>query len=104
MKRSILNYSFFLLVLGLCSCSKNWVDTKPNGLASSAYLWDNESDATKGTAALYVAMKDEPTWGRNLSWMQNASDDLIVGRTKPDAENIKNFICTGNEDYMTGGW
>ena len=104
MKFSILKYSFFLSVLGLCSCSKNWVDTKPNGTASSAYLWDNETDATRGTAALYIAMKDEPTWGRNLFWMQNASDDLIVGRPKAKAENIKNFVCTGNEDYMAGGW
>src|SRR5947209_3636206 len=98
MKRTILNYLFILSVLGLSSCSKNWVDTKPNGTASSAYLWDNDADATKGTAALYVAMKDEATWGRNLFWMQNGSDDLIVGRPKAKAENIKNFVCTGQED------
>ena len=100
----MIKYLPFLSVLLFCSCSKNWVDTKPNGTPSSAYLWDDSTDVIKGTAALYVAMKDEPTWGRNLFWMQNASDDLIVGRTKPDAQNIKNFVCTGHEDYMAGGW
>jgi len=95
---------FILPMLILCSCSKNWVDTKPNGTASSAYLWDGETNVTKGTAALYVSMRFESTWGRDLFWMQNASDDLIVGRSKAKAENIKNFICTGSEDYMTGGW
>jgi len=49
-------------------------------------------------------MRFESTWGRNLFWMQNASDDLIVGRAKAKAENIKNFVCTGHEDYMSDGW
>jgi len=104
MKRSILNYFLFLPILICCSCKKSWVDTKPNGTPSAAYLWDGETDVIKGTAALYVPMKDEETWGRNLFWMQNASDDLIVGRVKADAQNIKNFVCTGREGYMTGGW
>lgn len=95
---------FILPMLILCSCSKNWVDTKPNGTASSVYLWDGETNVTKGTAALYVSMRFESTWGRDLFWMQNASDDLIVGRPKANAENIKNFVCTGHEGYMSQGW
>jgi hypothetical protein len=102
MKRSL--YICFLLLLVFCSCKKSWVDTKPNGTASTAYLWDGEKDVTQGVAALYVPMAYESTWGRDLFWMQNASDDLIVGRSKANAENIKNFVCTGNEGYMTQGW
>ena len=104
MKRSI--FLYFLLLSGLMfsSCKKDWVDTKPNGTPSAAYEWNGEDMITKATAALYVPMRYESTWGRNLFWMQNASDDLIVGRSKADAENIKNFVCTGREGYMSGGW
>src|SRR5579859_7414434 len=92
-----------LLIL-FSSCSKNWVDTKPNGNPSTAYLWSDSSDVIKGTAGLYVAMRYESTWGRDLFWMQDASDDFIVGRPKPNGQNIKNFVCTGREGYMAQGW
>jgi hypothetical protein len=104
MQRSIYIYFLLLPALIFSSCSKNWVDTKPNGAPSSVYLWDGETNVIKGTAALYVAMRFESTWGRDLFWMQDASDDLIVGRPKANGENIKNFICTGREGYMAQGW
>lgn len=91
------------LTLSLGSCN-DWVDTKPNGASTTAYFWDSEDDVIKGVAALYVPMRYESTWGRDLFWMQNASDDLIVGRSKADGENIKNFIPSGNEGYMSSGW
>jgi len=103
MKRAII-YSTILAGLMLGSCKKDWVDTKPSGTPSAAYQWSGTDMVTKSIAALYVPLRYESTWGRNLFWMQNASDDLIVGRSKADAENIKNFICTGREDYMAGGW
>ena len=92
--------SMFLLV----SCGEDYVDTKPYGLPTTAYFWQSDEDVTKAVGAMYSPMLDEPTWGRNLFWMQGASDDIIVGRAKADGENIKNFICSGREGYMTGGW
>src|SRR5579871_3928898 len=100
MKRILFINFWLIFALLLGSCKKNWVDTKPNGAPSAAYQWNGTDMVTKSTAALYVSMRYENTWGRNLFWMQNASDDLIVGRPKPAAENIKNFVCTGAEDYM----
>ena len=97
-------YIMVLLLAAFSSCKKSWVDTKPNGNPSTAYLWDDDADAIKGTAALYVSMRYEATWGRDLFWMQDASDDLIVGRAKADAQNIKNFTCTGHEGYLSTGW
>lgn len=101
-KHSIL--SGLALMLSLTACNEKWVDTKPNGESTTAYFWDSEDDVIKGVASMYVAMRDEATWGRDLFWVQNASDDLIVGRSKADGENIKNFIPSGNEGYLTGGW
>lgn len=91
------------LVAGLSSCTK-WVDTKPNGAPTTAYFWQSDNDVLKATAAMYESMKEEATWGRDLFWVQDASDDLIVGRPKTDGENIKNFIPSGREDYLKEGW
>lgn len=104
MKRSIVIYLLSISTLLLSSCKKDWVDTKPNGTSSTAYQWDGETNVAKSVAALYVAMRYESTWGRDLFWMQDASDDLIVGRSKADGENIKNFVCSGREGYMSTGW
>jgi len=99
------NIYFILLTLLLStSCSKDWVDTKPNGLPTTAYFWQSEEDINKAVAAMYVSLRYESTWGRNLFWVQASSDDLIIGRTKADAENIKNFICSGREGYTVGAF
>ena len=89
---------------GLAGCKKNWEDTKPNGLISSAYLWTGEENLKKGIAAIYANLGHESTFGRDFFYMQNASDDVITGRPKADADNMKNFIPTGREGYMTVGW
>mgnify|MGYP001556950273 FL=1 len=98
MKRKI-NYILLLTVLAtvMSACGDKWVDTKPNGAPTTAYFWQSDNDVKIGTAALYVTMRNESTWGRDLFWIQDASDDLIVGRAKADAENIKNFIPSGRE-------
>ncbi|MDQ0107643.1 hypothetical protein J2T02_002764 [Chitinophaga terrae (ex Kim and Jung 2007)] len=96
-------YFFLAAMIGLSACSK-WVDTKPNGAPTTAYFWQSDADIIKAVAAMYETTKDESTWGRDLFWVQDASDDLIVGRAKADGENIKNFIPSGREGYLTGGW
>ncbi len=93
-----------LLALSMNSCKKGWIETKPNGSPTTAYFWQSDADVVKAVASIYVPMKNEATWGRDLFWVQNASDDLIVGRVKADGENIKNFIPSGREGYLTGGW
>lgn len=89
--------------VGLSACSK-WVDTKPYGPPSTGFFWQSDADLKKATASLYETMPNESTWGRDLFWVQDASDDLIVGRSKANGENIKNFIPTGSEGYLADGW
>lgn len=95
---------YILLIIGLPACNRDWVDTKPNGEPTTAFFWQSDDDLLKGVAAMYVPLRYESTWGRDLFWVQVASDDLVVGRVKADAENIKNFIPTGREGYMATGW
>lgn len=94
----------FLMLTGLFSSCKDWVDTKPNGDITTAYFWKSEDDVDKAVASMYVPFRYESTFGRDLFGMQNASDDLITGRVKADFDNIKNFIPTGREGYMSNGW
>jgi hypothetical protein len=58
---------FILLALVLTtSCEQDWVDTKPYGLPTTAYFWQSEEDINKAVAAMYVPMRYESTWGRDL--------------------------------------
>ena len=101
---SIYKLSLVALMAFATSCDENWVDTKPNGEPTTAFFWKSEDDVKKAVASMYVPMRYESTWGRNLFWMQNASDDLVTGRVRAESDNIKNFNVTGREGGMTGGW
>lgn len=103
--KSRINYICLLafFTVGFSACKK-WVDSKPYGPPSTAYFWQSDNDLKKATASLYETMAYESTFGRDLFYMQDASDDLIVGRSKANAENIKNFIPSGREGYLTAGW
>ncbi len=70
-----------VLLLSMSACNEDWVDTKPNGQPTTAYFWNSDDDVIKALAGMYVPLRYESTWGRNLFWVQNASDDLIVGRS-----------------------
>lgn len=92
------------LTLSISSCNEEWVDTKPNGEPTTAFFWKSEDDVNKAVAAMYVPFRYESTWGRNLFWMQNASDDLVTGRVRAESDNIKNFNITGRESGISDGW
>lgn len=88
----------------LNACKKDWIDTKPNGTPTVAFFWKTNEDIQNAVKAMYAPFANESTWGRDLFWMQIAGDDLIVGRSNANANNIKNLIPTGREGYMAQGW
>lgn len=97
-------FTLAVLALSISSCDDGWVDTKPNGEPTTAFFWKSEDDVNKAVAAMYVPLAYENTWGRNLFWMQNASDDVITGRVRAESDNIKNFNITGREGSIAGCW
>lgn len=103
MKRAIIVLLAFLGILS-SGCKKSWVDTKPNGAPANIYLWTSATEVQLGVNAIYRHIRDESNFGRNLFFMQNGGDDQVVGLLKIDADNIKNFICTGREPYMAQAW
>lgn len=81
------------------SCTKQ-LDISPEGAPSSQNFWKTEQDAIKAEASMYEKYNEEDYYGRGMFWFINASDDMVTGRNKPEADNIKNF----NRSYIGGGY
>lgn len=81
------------------SCEKQ-LDITPEGSPSAQNFWKTEQDAIKAEAGMYQKYNEEDYYGRGMFWFINASDDMVTGRNKPEADNIKNF----NRNYIGGGY
>lgn len=81
------------------SCDKQ-LDITPEGSPSAQNFWKTEQDAIKAEAGMYEKYNEEDYYGRGMFWFINASDDMVTGRNKPEADNIKNF----NRNYIGGGY
>jgi hypothetical protein len=78
-------------MIGAAGCSKSTLDITPEGTPTSGNFWKIEADAIKAANALYEQFDGEEFYGRGYMWYINASDDMVVGRSNAQAENIKNF-------------
>ncbi len=87
------------LVAVLHSCSKK-LDITPQGAPTSSTYWRTEQDAQLGVNAMYAYLDQDNFYGRGLFWFINASDDMVTGRVKPEADNIRNF----NSSYIGGSY
>ncbi|GGH07101.1 RagB/SusD family nutrient uptake outer membrane protein [Mucilaginibacter phyllosphaerae] len=99
-----------LLVLSVAAfiqgCKKSTLDNiKPTGTPTTSNFWKTAADAQQAANGLYEKQSNsEDMYGRGFFWFINASDDMVVGRTSGDRENIKNFVCTGNEGSIYAPW
>ncbi|UII26753.1 RagB/SusD family nutrient uptake outer membrane protein [Fulvivirga maritima] len=100
------NLKYLLIIwMGMfASCSDDFLDIKPEGTPTDANFWSTEEDAIAASNALYSLFTDDEMVGRGYFWFINASDDMVTGRVKADPDNMKNFICTGDEDYIRNIW
>ncbi|MBV8251728.1 MAG: RagB/SusD family nutrient uptake outer membrane protein [Chitinophaga sp.] len=103
MKKTI--YAFSILAgLSFTACNKK-LDVVPEGSPSLGNFWQTSQDATSGVNAMYEQFDDENFYGRGCFWFIDASDDMVVGRGKPEAENIKNFNSSFiGGSYTDGQW
>ncbi len=85
----------------LSSCSDDFTELTPKGGATEANYWQTTADAEAGVNAMYYYMGDEDMFSRGFMWYINASDDMVTGRVKATADNIKNFNLTGDEGYSS---
>lgn len=101
------NIKYILLVLlaiQLASCSEDFLQRLPEGAPSSANFWLTDTDAIQGTNAIYSKLGAEEMYGRGYMWLINASDDMIDGRNKGVAGELKNFTSNGNVGYLNDSW
>lgn len=56
----------------------------------------SDAQAMQTVYALYEWQYKEGTMGRGFFWYENASDDMVTGRTQAEADNIKNFVDNGS--------
>lgn len=78
------------LAISLTSCDRE-LDIAPQGPPTEATFWNTEYDLITGANAMYRLIYDSEFYGRGLFWYINASDDMITGRSKGEADNAKNF-------------
>lgn len=81
------------------ACTKQ-LDIIPEGPPSAGNFWKTPQDAIKAQAGMYENYDDEDFYGRGMYWFINASDDMVTGRNKAQADNIKNF----NRTYVGGSY
>jgi len=82
------------LVSVLTSCDK-FLEFEPYGQPADLGNVSDEQ-AIQTIYALYEWQYREGTTGRGFFWYENASDDMVTGRTQAEAANIKNFIDNGS--------
>ncbi|WP_129716154.1 RagB/SusD family nutrient uptake outer membrane protein [Pedobacter sp. SYP-B3415] len=97
MKTTLKYLACALVALGACT---KQLDIAPEGSPSAGNFWKTKEDALKAEAGMYENYNDENFYGRGMFWFINASDDMVTGRNKPEADNIKDF----NKNYIGGGY
>ncbi|MBW2962091.1 RagB/SusD family nutrient uptake outer membrane protein [Mesonia aestuariivivens] len=90
---------FSIAALMFTSCSDDFTDVNSKGSVSYGNFWKTADDVNLAVNGMYEEMKTSEMFGRGFFWYINASDDMITGRIKADADNVKNFVCTGDEGY-----
>jgi starch-binding outer membrane protein, SusD/RagB family len=94
-------YMALLLIVVIAGCTDDFTDLTPLVGATEANYWQTEEDAWAAVNSMYYYMGDEDMFSRGFMWYINASDDMVTGRTKAVADNIKNFNLDGSEGYAS---
>ncbi|MCY1722639.1 RagB/SusD family nutrient uptake outer membrane protein [Prolixibacteraceae bacterium Z1-6] len=94
----------FFLTIQFVGCSEDFLERTPKGAPSSSNFWMTDNDAILGTNAIYSKLDAEEMYGRGYMWLINASDDMIDGRNKGVAGELKNFVSDGNVGYINDSW
>lgn len=81
----------FIGMLGLYSCS-DYLQTEPYGAGTEETAWESQADVQdKLNAFGNTFAAREGTAGRGKIWFDNASDNMVTGRSSSEADKTKNF-------------
>ncbi len=101
MNNKKLIYTLLLIATIFSGCSDDFTELTPLGGATESNYWQTNDDALAAVNSMYYYMGDEDMFSRGFMWYINASDDMVTGRIKATADNIKNFNLDGSEGYSS---
>ncbi|MEC5395435.1 RagB/SusD family nutrient uptake outer membrane protein [Bergeyella sp. RCAD1439] len=97
MKKIKIVFCVLAVLLMAQSCERE-LEIQQEGSPSLQNFWKTEYDLMTGANAMYRQMMSGEFYGRGLFWFINASDDMVTGRVRAEADNAKNF----NKAYVGG--
>jgi len=104
MKKHINFLILFILVL-FTSCTNEFLEVEPKGAPTADSFFKTEVDINRATNALYLMNDFQGTYGRGMFlYSLIPSDDFVVGKSKSQIEEIKNFVTSGSGSYTREIW
>ena len=101
MKKYIIILTFFTFL----GCEKDFLELEPEGAPTLATFWQTEEDVTAATNGLYILNDFQGIYGRGIHlYSLIPSDDFVVGKSKGQIEDIKNFFTDGSGSYTRDIW
>lgn len=87
------------------SCNEDFLEVDPKGAPAVSSFWQTETDAELAANSLYIMNDFQGIYGRGIHlYSLIPSDDFVVGKSKGQIENIKNFFNTGTGSYTRDIW
>lgn len=95
-----------ILILFIFSgCENEFLELEPKGALTLAAFWKTEADVTAATNGLYILNNFQGIYGRGIHlYSLIPSDDFVVGKSKGQIEDIKNFYTDGSGSYTRDIW
>jgi hypothetical protein len=94
-----------LMLFILVGCGKEFLELEPEGAPTLATFWKTEADVTAATNGLYLLNDFQGIYGRGIHlYSLIPSDDFVVGKSKGQIEDIKNFYTDGSGSYTRDIW
>lgn len=92
MKRKINILGSLILVCVISGCS-GFLERQKYGYGET---WETQAEVESAVVALWsnVSNNAEGVTGRGIMWFECCSDNMTVGRTQAEAEQIRNFLMT----------
>ncbi|MGW9687025.1 RagB/SusD family nutrient uptake outer membrane protein [Flagellimonas sp. 2504JD1-5] len=97
--------SAFGILFILTGCGKDFLELEPEGAPTLATFWKSEADVVAATNGLYLLNDFQGIYGRGIHlYSLIPSDDFVVGKSKGQIEDIKNFFTDGSGSYTRDIW
>jgi starch-binding outer membrane protein, SusD/RagB family len=104
-KYKYINFIILFILVSFTSCTNDFLEVEPKGAPTADSFFKTEVDINRATNALYLMNNFQGTYGRGMFlYSLIPSDDFVVGKSKSQIEEIKNFVTSGSGSYTRDIW